>query len=188
MRLETDQTTTTTQYTVNVTAIVGAIVGAIVLLCIVAVLMRFAPCVTGELVTRTVTAADGRTFTATLPAPVCPEAGQTYIRAAGLVAVVMLAVLLAIAATGRIIVGVMLADAEGDRAVGQTALAIGQTPPRMTASDPLAIAERIAALERTLADTRRLDRADQPLTAPPVTVNGRRNGHADTADADTLSL
>ena len=58
---------------------------------------KLAPCITGEVTTTTAVSADGQVLTAT--SPVCPEEGQTYVRAVGLAGLAAVAIVVAVLGT-----------------------------------------------------------------------------------------
>lgn len=87
---------------------------------------KLGPCVTGEVTTTTAVTAEGKMLTAT--SPVCPEEGQTYVRAVGL------ALIVGVLIVGTAL-GVLAFNGVENIGLGMVAIWKGQTPINSTARD-----------------------------------------------------
>lgn len=87
---------------------------------------KLGPCVTGEVTTFTAVSADGKLLTAT--APVCPEEGQTYVRAVGLALIVGTMLVVAV-------LGTLAFNGLENIGLGWVAISRGQAPINATARD-----------------------------------------------------
>lgn len=100
---------------------------------------KLAPCVTGEVTTTTAVSADGKILTAT--APVCPEEGQTYVRAVGLALIVGTMIIVAV-------LGTLGFNGVENIGLGMVAIWKGQAPINATARDITPDSGRDAELHR----------------------------------------
>lgn len=87
---------------------------------------KLAPCITGEVTTTTAVSADGQVLTAT--SPVCPEEGQTYVRAVGLAGLAAVAIVTAV-------LGTLAFNGLENIGLGWVAISRGQAPINATARD-----------------------------------------------------
>lgn len=100
---------------------------------------KLAPCVTGEVTTTTAVSADGQVLTAT--SPVCPEEGQTYVRAVGLAGLAAVAIVVAV-------LGTLAFNGVENIGLGMVAIWKGQAPINSTARDITPDSGRDAELHR----------------------------------------
>lgn len=87
---------------------------------------KLAPCITGEVTTTTAVSADGQVLTAT--SPVCPEEGQTYVRAVGLAGLAAVAIVTAV-------LGTLAFNGVENIGLGMVAIWKGQAPINAVARD-----------------------------------------------------
>lgn len=87
---------------------------------------KLGPCVTGEVTTSTAVSAEGKILTAT--SPVCPEEGQTYVRAVGLALIVGTMLVVAV-------LGTLAFNGLENIGLGWVAISRGQAPINAVARD-----------------------------------------------------
>lgn len=87
---------------------------------------KLAPCITGEVYTSTVVGAGGELLTTTTP--VCPDEGQTYVRAVGLAMLVACVLVVAV-------LGTLAFNGLENVGLGMVAISRGQAPINATARD-----------------------------------------------------